>query len=727
MIAKGKVGTSFRGALEYDLQVDKSRLIYTNMCGETPRELAAEFGICRSLRPNLTKVVNHISLSAAPGEVITDAEWMRAVDIYREEMGWGDAQFTFAVHFDTDHPHGHLTGNRVRPDGTVVSDSNSYRRHEVATRRIERELNLRVVPSSHDAPKRAPKRNEIEKALRTGEVSTRMQLQDLVDAAADGCTSFADMVDRLADVGVDVIPTTQLAGEKLSGLQYRLDGEVMKGSDLGKSYSPIGLAKRGVTYVEERDREAARRCSEREANRQFDHSDRRGGREDARSERGRDQRPGIGLGAAGSINGRADRPDEEIAGGRKNSGGRVDEEARRRAGESGQRLVEDDQRRADRAREDRAPGGSGPGPLGQRQEAAPASGMALGSGVRRGTDDGARDRIVDLAGTTGAALPGRSRTHQDLRAQVMAMSGSTFELLNEASGKVTPPRIVTRKELDDERFIAGLKRDNARGEQIYIRPAGKHSLVLVDDLNDDGVTRLKAAGFPPAAVIETGGGLLQAWVRTFPTPRPHDDIRVMGVYLEHIAGSDRGEVDGDRYGFAAGFNRPRADQSPIYVEVREAPGTVLLNGAQLLELAIDHASAIADRKRTQQRAVNLRTLPLGDDLTNPIVVYSRLAKLLLTRWSNHVDFAAMDFQVASAMLKRGFDETIIDQVIRSYSPSLSDRNGPIADRYVEQTLARAWAASGLPIGTREARDAERAAVIDQETERDRLCGTAPDG
>jgi hypothetical protein len=51
------------------------------------------------------------------------------------------------------------------------------------------------------------------------------------------------------------LPVTQLDGTKLSGLSYRLDGVTMKGSDLGKRYSPAGLAKHGVSYDKERDLE----------------------------------------------------------------------------------------------------------------------------------------------------------------------------------------------------------------------------------------------------------------------------------------------------------------------------------------------------------------------------------------------------------------------------------------------------------------------------------------
>ena len=72
MIAKAIKGKGFRGALEYDLSKEQGRLIDTNMEGAGPRELAREFGEIRKLRPNLGRAVLHVSLSAAPGERLTD-------------------------------------------------------------------------------------------------------------------------------------------------------------------------------------------------------------------------------------------------------------------------------------------------------------------------------------------------------------------------------------------------------------------------------------------------------------------------------------------------------------------------------------------------------------------------------------------------------------------------------------------------------------------------------
>ncbi|MFM9437869.1 hypothetical protein ACFDR9_004961 [Janthinobacterium sp. CG_23.3] len=148
MIAKAVKGKGFRGALEYDLTKEQGRVIDKNMAGENPRELAAEFGEIRKLRPNLGKAVLHVSLSAAPGEIITDDQWREIGRRYMEGMGLDKNQFVMTRHTDTEHEHIHILANRIRFDGSVTSDSQDYKRQEVIMRELERDYGLQRVPPS---------------------------------------------------------------------------------------------------------------------------------------------------------------------------------------------------------------------------------------------------------------------------------------------------------------------------------------------------------------------------------------------------------------------------------------------------------------------------------------------------------------------------------------------------------------------------------------------------
>jgi len=58
-----------------------------------------------------------------------------------------------------------------------------------------------------------------------------------------------------------------------------------------------------------------------------------------------------------------------------------------------------------------------------------------------------------------------------------------------------------------------LKKRNARGSHIYIRPSGEHRYTALDDLSEISLARLAADGFLPCAVVETSAGNFQAWLK----------------------------------------------------------------------------------------------------------------------------------------------------------------------------------------------------------------------
>jgi len=155
VIAKIVKGKGFRGALNYLFRDDRATIIGGNLSGRTPRELAAEFGQFRKLRPGLAKAVVHIPLSAHPKDrPLSDAEMAEIADRMTQGLGYADSPCVFVRHNDTDHQHMHLLLCRIDRHGKAVSDSNDFRKAEMILRQIERDYRLRAV----DAPgAKAPK------------------------------------------------------------------------------------------------------------------------------------------------------------------------------------------------------------------------------------------------------------------------------------------------------------------------------------------------------------------------------------------------------------------------------------------------------------------------------------------------------------------------------------------------------------------------------------------
>jgi len=247
MIGKQVKGRGFRGALNYVLNPDKGVLIGGNMDGLTARELAQEFAESRKLNPDLKRPVYHVSLSLPPGERMNDCEWNQVADNYLENMGFKLSQYIVARHRDKDHDHVHIIASRIGLDGKTVSDSQDYKRSEETIRKIERDHGLSVTISSRNVERRGLTTGELRLALKTQQPSIKMRLQGILDQEAARSPKMSIFTSNLEKHGVRVVPNMAANG-RVSGVSFELDGEIMKGSDLGKGYTFAGLQKRGIVY-----------------------------------------------------------------------------------------------------------------------------------------------------------------------------------------------------------------------------------------------------------------------------------------------------------------------------------------------------------------------------------------------------------------------------------------------------------------------------------------------
>lgn len=717
MISNLKVGCGFGGALRYALAEDKGYLLDTNMAGQTAQELAAEFSALRELRPNLHRVVFHASLSLAPDETLTDAQWREIGQRYLHGMGYtDDNQYVLIRHTDTEHEHLHLIANRITHRGAVVSDSLDYARAATLVQELERAYGLQQAAQTprqaRELETRAPTQNEIERTLRTGEPSARQQLQELCRAAARHCHSFTDYLTRLESAGVEPIPVIQLAGAKIAGLSYRLDGVLMKGSDLGKAYSPAGLAQQGITYEQNRDFAAARHCLERETARAFGRPDR-----DLAASPG-PERGGVerDLGTLGPSAGGLERRDARD----------LDPDRGHEPTASPAVPRADHHHRAALDADLEPSRGGRPSPR-ESREPDQSHVFALDAADRPGFSD-ARERILALAGThpdprppdrrPGSREPaqgGPDRTARAVQKQAEALGGNRFEIgiRDPATGRMMN-RAWSHAELS--RSLPWLKRMNARGNDLYLRPAGEHAYVLVDDLNAAALQRMEQAGYRPAASLETSPGNYQAWVKLASLPVGPDIRRQAARDLAQQFGGDPNSADSRHYGRLAGFtnqkpaHRNAAGQSP-YVLAHDCPGTVATAGPPHVQRIQERIEQQAAQREQQTRLEALQNAPETRGSHNPEHEYQRQAQRLLARYGPSADYSRMDWMIAQDMAKSGrFSQREIEQALRICSPHIEARKAGHIEDYAARTTERAWQAPDV-VQQREqaqARQAERA-------------------
>src|ERR1051326_874758 len=89
---------------------------------------------------------------------------------------------------------------------------------------------------------------------------------EVIDSVTKHHPTLSELLDRLDERGVRVVPSIQKSG-RLNGMSYELDDVRYRGSELGRGYTASGLQKaKGVRYEPERDdprlREAERRARE---------------------------------------------------------------------------------------------------------------------------------------------------------------------------------------------------------------------------------------------------------------------------------------------------------------------------------------------------------------------------------------------------------------------------------------------------------------------------------
>jgi hypothetical protein len=136
--------------------------------------------------------------------------------------------------------------------------------------------------------------------------------------------------------------------------------------------------------------------------------------------------------------------------------------------------------------------------------------------------------------------------------------------------------------------LAWLRRENARGAHIFVRPHGAHALSLVDDLNAKAIARMTDAGFQPAAVLETSPGNFQVWLnhgrilfdRTFSTQAAKE--------LARRFEGDPSSADWRHFGRLAGFtnqkpNRRLRNGLPPFVRLHENEGCIYSAAREFLE------------------------------------------------------------------------------------------------------------------------------------------------
>lgn len=225
MIGKIIIGKSFRGCISYCLDKKEAELLNTNLCYGNKKELITQFNEVRRLNQNLSKPVQHITISLAKGEQLDKARLAAIAEDCAKDLGFEKNQYIVIAHHDTTHQHIHIVANRVSFDGKTVKDNHNYRKMVVYCRKMEEKHGLQKVLS----PRRyLPK--EQRHLPRTDQRKEKLR-QDIKKCLAIS-KNYSEFEQEIKKLGYKV--------NKARGIAFTDPQKVrVKGSEVGYSLSKI--------------------------------------------------------------------------------------------------------------------------------------------------------------------------------------------------------------------------------------------------------------------------------------------------------------------------------------------------------------------------------------------------------------------------------------------------------------------------------------------------------
>jgi hypothetical protein len=257
-------------------------------------------------------------------------------------------------------------------------------------------------------------------------------------------------------------------------------------------------------------------------------------------------------------------------------------------------------------------------------------------------------------------------THSQVRRQLVAMACEYFDIgILRPDGRMLLREASTASQI--EQAMQPLRRENARGAHIFVRPHGAHALSLIDDLGVDAIAQMTGAGFQPALVAETSPKNFQAWLKHERTL----DRNMSTLAAKELAkrfGGDLSSADWRHFGRLAGFTNRKPERllpnglAP-FVRLRQCEGKIY----DAARVFLEELNSLAEQ--TAAESANLKTLrPTSNgDSVRTLAEYHCSA-----RYDGDLHRADMAWALHAA--SRGLSEKQIrDEILRSRDLSKKGR------------------------------------------------------
>lgn len=241
MIGKIVTGKSFGGAVRYLLGKEPGTAYILTSDGvelTSQQALIGSFEFQRQARPDVERVVGHISLSFHPDDDprMSDQLMIDLTRKYMQRMEITNTQYLVVRHTDTKHPHLHILYNRVRYDTTLVPDRNERLRNMCICKELKLEYGLTF---SHGKEQVATERLH-------GPEQLRHRIYDHLRELLPDCTSWTALTEELAKrhVATTFVHRGSDPMKEIQGVTFTLEGHTFKASQVDRKFSYGRLTQR---------------------------------------------------------------------------------------------------------------------------------------------------------------------------------------------------------------------------------------------------------------------------------------------------------------------------------------------------------------------------------------------------------------------------------------------------------------------------------------------------
>jgi hypothetical protein len=713
-------GSGFRGLLDYQFRTNKppeirakAKLIYSNMAGENPRELAKEFGQARKLRTDIKKPVWHCSLNLPAGEILTEGKWQEVVNSFLKKMEVPEEnQFCIIRHSDTEYDHVHIALNRINLSGRVWSYANDVYRAIDACQELEKEFDLTLTPGldrkrkKSDEPKLTYR--EMRMIERTGEPSAKMRVKSVLDSLFQEGETYTpqEFCQVLEKQGITPIPNIARTG-RMNGFAFRFGEIEVKAGKCGwpwkKLSSHIEMSELGIIYLQQKREEMMKNVEFQGTNLSDDAT----GTE------------GIGREETGSKNNSSRRTNspESVQHERKSSG-----------------QTETPYKRRDKNSGDIVSGGEN-SEKGNRKTEMEKGNIIGGISCRDNAWTRLSDNLSILARNSGHNLKNLDsrrnvvekksisveKKEMAWKEQSAALGAEFYRItiierpreggrgrsmnMGKGKGPNGEEKFYSTEEVRE--MIPRLEFWNAKGNDIYVTPIDPHfHYILCDDLPLSGKKYVEE-NYSPVLVQTSSKDNWQAVIKVPRMENTKEEQSCANELMRKINAESGGDekISAVVHPFRmAAFCNKKPNRENEYTRIIVTnPGVISLRASEELEKIRGERKAEAEKVERERRENAIRSAEKTRENRNILrpqdetmldfefrEIWGRQKKFAQKMIENgkwqEIDYSAIDFRVVRELLQRGYEPEKIEEALAKCSPALASRH---SGDYVFRTIQAA--------------------------------------